>query len=319
MKVVIPDDFPSIIADDEAMDRLREKADVTLYNSRAQSEEEFISRIRDAEGIINIRAYSKFTPEVFAACPKLKIISVLGIGTDNINLAAAAERNILVCNTPGYSAISVAEHTLTLMLAAARQIPRLDAELRSGRWTRLPMTQLHGKTVGIIGFGDIARQVAVICRGIGMHVVVWTFNPSEDRARTYNVRFVSLDELLRSSDVVSINIRSSSRTRNLIGARELKMMKPTAILVNTARGAIVDEEALIEALKEGTIAAAGLDVFTAEPLPSDSPLISLHNVVLTPHTSGITPEATAAGNRLAVENIIKFIQGTPVNRVKPDV
>jgi len=318
MLIVIPDDFPSIIADDEALERLREHAEVILHNTRAESEEELISRLREAQGVINIRAYSKFTPEVFAACPELKIISVLGIGTDNVNLEAAERHGVLVCNTPGYSAVSVGEHSLTLMLAAARQIPRLDSELRGGNWTRLPMTQLHGKTLGVIGFGDIARQVALIGRGIGMDVISWTFNPSDERARKHNVRFVGLEELLSTSDVVSINIRSSPRTQGLIGARELKMMKPTAILVNTARGAIVDEAALVEALKSGAIAAAGLDVFTTEPLPPDSPFLSLPNVVVTPHTAGITPEATAAGNRMVVDNIIQFIQGNPINIRKPE-
>jgi phosphoglycerate dehydrogenase-like enzyme len=313
MLVVIPDDFPSIIADDEALKRLRQHAEVVLYNNRAQSEEEFISRIRDAHGVINIRAYSKFTPAVFDACPNLKIISVLGIGTDNVNLDAATRRGVLVCNTPGYSAVSVAEHSLTLMLAAARQIPRLDKELRAGRWTHLPMIQLHGKTLGIVGFGDIGQQLALIGRGIGMEVIAWTFHPSDERARKHNVRFVELDKLLSSSDVVSINIRSSARTQRIIGSRELKLMKRTAILVNTARGAVVDEAALAEVLKAGAIAAAGLDVFTTEPLPADSPFLSLPNVVVTPHTAPVTPETTAAGNRMVVDNIIHFIKGKPIN------
>ncbi len=313
MRTVIPDDFPSIIANDEALVLLRKHAEVVLFNTRAESEEELISRLRDVDAVINIRAYSKFTSSVFEACPNLKIISVLGIGTDNVDLEAAERHGVLICNTPGYSAISVGEHSLTLMLAAARQIPQLDSALRAGHWTRLPMIQLHGKTLGIIGFGDIARQVAIICRGIGMEVIAWTFHPSEERARKHNVRFVELDELLSTSEVVSINIRSSPRTQGLIGERELKMMKPTAILVNTARGAIVDEAALLEALKAGTIAAAGLDVFTTEPLPPDSPFLFLPNVVLTPHTAGITPEATAAGNWMVVNNIIQFMQGNPIN------
>lgn len=318
MLVVIPDDFPPIIVDDEALKRLRQHAQVILYSDRAQSNEEFISRIRNANGVINIRAYSKFTPAVFDACPNLKIISVLGIGTDNVDLDAATRRGILVCNTPGYSAISVAEHSLAMMLAAARQISRLDEGLRAGGWTRLPMIQLHGKTLGIIGFGDIGQQLALIGRGIGMEVIAWTFHPSDERARKHKVRFVELDELLSTSDVVSINIRLSPRTQRLIGSREFKLMKPTAILVNTARGAIVDEAALVEALKAGAIAAAGLDVFTTEPLPADSPFLSLPNVVVTPHTSGITPEATALGNRMVVDNIIQFITGKPINVRKPE-
>jgi phosphoglycerate dehydrogenase-like enzyme len=264
---------------------------------------------------INIRAYSKFNEPLFQACPDLKLISVLGIGTDNIDLAAASRAGIQVCNTPGYSAVSVAEHTLSLMLAAARKIPGHEQELRAGRWTRLPMIQLHGKTLGIVGFGSIGRQLASLARGIGMQVRAWTFHPTLERAAQSGVEFVELELLLAQSDVISINIRASEKTRGLISREALGKVKPSCILVNTARASIVDTPALIDCLRTGKLAAAALDVFDQEPLPPTDPLLSLPNVILSPHNSGMTPEAIEKGNQMVVDNVIAFLQGRPINLV----
>jgi D-3-phosphoglycerate dehydrogenase len=265
---------------------------------------------------VNIRAYSKFTPELLASCPDLKMIAVLGIGTDNIDLEAAARLGIKVTNTPGYSAVSVAEHALTLMLAAARRIPQHQQELQAGRWTRIPMAQVHGKTLGIVGFGSIGRQMASLSKGIGMEVLAWTFHPEAVRPEPAGVRFVPLDELLSRADFVSVHIRASAKTRHLLDREALRRMKPSAILVNTARASIVDTEALIAALKDGRLAAAGLDVFDPEPLPPGDPLLTLPNVVLSPHNAGMTPEAIRRGNEMTVENVLAFLEGRLINEVK---
>jgi lactate dehydrogenase-like 2-hydroxyacid dehydrogenase len=166
-RVVVPDDFPSILSGTRALKRLQQSAQVTVYTQRASSQDELIQRLQMTRVVINIRAYSKFNETVLRACPDLKMIAVLGVGTDNIDLSAASRLGIKVSNTPGYSAVAVAEHALALMLAAARRIPEHETGLRAGRWTRLPMTQLHGKTLGIIGFGNIGRQVASLAKGIG--------------------------------------------------------------------------------------------------------------------------------------------------------
>ena len=314
-KVVVPDDFPSILSGTEALGRLQQSAHVSVYTERASSEEELIQRLQGARIVANIRAYSKFSEPLLRACPDLKMIAVLGIGTDNIDLAAASRLGIQVSNTPGCSAVSVAEHTLALMLAAARKIGQHERALRAGHWTRLPMIQLHGRTLGIIGFGHIGRQLASLANGIGMRVIVWTLHPSAERAARAGVSFVDWELLLSRSDVLAITIRASKKTQGIVNRKALAKMKPSSILVNTARASIVDTEALIEALREGKIAAAALDVYDQEPLSPTDPILSLDNVVLSPHNAGMTPEAISRGNEMLVENILSFLQGRPLNLV----
>ena len=314
-RVVVPDDFPPILSGTSALERLRRFAEVTVYTEKASSSEELVRRLRGASVAINIRAYSKFNEALFRSCPDLKMVAVLGIGTDNVDLAAASRLGIKVSNTPGYSAATVAEHALALMLAAARRIREHENELRAGRWTRLPMVQLHGKRLGVIGFGGIGRQVAALGKGIGMKVWVWTLHPDPKRAEESGVEFVELDRLLSESDVISVNIRASEKTEGLISRQALEKVKPSCILVNTARARIVDTSAMIDALRSGKLAAAGLDVFDREPLPPEDPILSLPNVVLSPHNAGMTPEAIQRGNEMAVENVIAFLQGQPMNLV----
>jgi len=317
--VVVPDDFPPILSGTKALKRLEQYAGVSVHTEKASTREDLAGRLQRAQVVINMRAYSKFTEPLLKLCPDLKLIAVLGVGTDNIDLTAASRLGIQVSNTPGFSAISVAEHALTLMLTAARKIPEHENELRAGRWTRLPMTQLHGKTLGIVGFGNIGRQLASLARGIGMKVWVWTIHPSPGRAAEFNIEFVELDRLLSESDIISINIRASEKTRGLIRREAFQKMKPSCILVNTARASIVDSPALIEALQTGKLTAAALDVYDQEPLPSTDPLLSLPNVVLSPHNAGMTPEAIERGNEMVVENVIAFLQGRLINLVTGQV
>lgn len=319
-KIVIPDDFPPQIKGSGALEHLIKKyGDVKLYNTKASSQKEFIQRMEGAEAVINVRAYSKFTEEVFKSCSSLKLLSVLGTGTDQVDLEAASKYNVLVTNTPGFAAIAVAEHALALMLSMARKISLIDREMKEGKWPRGLMTQLYGKTLGLIGLGAIGGQLARISKGIGMRVISWTFHPSKERAQKYGVEFVSLDELMKQADVISIHLRLSSQTQNLIGEKEFSLMKPTAIIVNTARGAIIDRKALSDALTSGKVAGAGLDVFDKEPLPIDDPLLKLNNVVLTPHNAGMTPETIEKGTQMAVDNIINYFQGDPTNIVNKEI
>ena len=310
-RIVIPDDAPPVMGPSRAYAGLLEKTPVEYYDSLPGSEERLVERIRDAEIVINVRSSSRFTESVFAACPALKMLSLWGTGTDNVDLPAAARHGVTVTNTPGVSAPSIAEHSLTLMLAAARQIPRMDARTRQGEWARGQSVQMAGKTLGIIGLGAIGRRFAQLGAGIGMRVIAWTMHPNPALGFT----LVELDELYRTSDVVSLHLRLSDQTRGMIGRREFGLMKPEAIFVNTARGAIVDESALIDALSTRRIAAAGLDVFETEPLPAGHPLTRLDNVVLTPHCAGVTPEALEAGLQLSVDNVWNFLAGQPTNIV----
>ena len=314
--VVVPDDFPSIFSGTEPQETLKHHAEVRVYTEKAASPEELQERLQGARVAVNIRAYSKFTASLLASCPDLKMIAVLGIGTDNIDLDAASRLGIKVSNTPGYSAIAVAEHALALMLAASRKIPQHQQELQAGRWTRIPMAQVHGKTLGIIGFGTIGRQMASLAKGIGMDVIVWTFHPDAVRPAPAGIRFVPLNRLVSQADVISIHIRASEKTRHLLNREAFQKMKPSGILVNTARASIVETEAMIAALKNGRLAAAGLDVFDREPLPPGDPLLALPNVVLSPHNSGMTPEAIRRGNEMVVENVVAFLEGRLINEVK---
>jgi phosphoglycerate dehydrogenase-like enzyme len=313
--VVVPDDFPSILSGTAALKQIEQHSRVTVYTQKASTPEELIHRLQGAKVAVNIRAYSKFDESLLRACPDLKMIAVLGVGTDNVDLGAASRLGIKVTNTPGFSAVSVAEHTLTLMLATARKIPEHEKELRAGRWTRLPMTQLHGKRLGVIGFGNIGRQVAALGKGIGMKVWAWTFKPSPERAEEAGIQFVKFDQLLSQSDVIAVTIKASEKTRGLISRQALSKVKPSCILVNTARASIVDTAAMIEALKAGKLAAAALDVYDQEPLPADDPILSLPNVVLSPHNAGMTPEAIERGNEMLAENVISFLQGKMTNVV----
>lgn len=235
------------------------------------------------------------------------MLSLWGTGTDNVDLGAAAAHGVMVTNTPGVSAPSVAEHALAIMLAAARNIPEHDAEVRAGNWPLGGGVELRGKTLGIIGLGAIGRRFAELAAGIGMRVIAWTLHPKP----APGVELFPLDQLFRESDVVSVHVRLSPETRGMIGAREFSMMKPSAIFVNTARGAIVDQQALLDALKKRRIAGAALDVFTVEPLTPGHPFADLRNVVLTPHSAGVTPETLDAGLRMAVENVKAFLEGRP--------
>lgn len=309
--IVIPDDAPAVMAPSAAYRKLLERTPVDYHGTLPASEDELLSRISGADIVINIRSSTRFPESVFQRASHLRLLSLWGTGTDNVDLEAAARHGVTVTNTPGVSAFSIAEHSLALMLAVARRIPRVDAEVRQGGWPRGQSSELHGKTLGIVGLGAVGRQFARLGAGIGMRVLAWTMHPNP----ALGFELAPLDDLLRLSDVVSLHLRLSPQTRGFIGRREFEKMKPSAILINTARGAIVDETALLDALASSRIAGAGLDVFELEPLPAAHPLTRLENVVLTPHSAGVTPEALEAGLQLSIDNVWNFLDGRPANVV----
>jgi phosphoglycerate dehydrogenase-like enzyme len=311
--LVVPDDQPPVLSGTPLESRVRALAEkVEWHFDRPANEDETIARLKDADSIINIRSSVQFTRKVLAVCPNLKILSVWGTGVDHVDLAAAEELGITVSNTPGYGAPYVAEHALTLALAVSRQIVQNDQHIRQGGWTRGFINELYSKTLGVVGTGAIGQRMIQLSQGIGMKVIAWTLHPAPERASEYGVEFVSLDELLRQSDVVSLHVALSPQTEKLIGWEQLALMKSTAILVNTARGAVVDEEALLEALEQQKIAGAGLDVFEAEPLPSGNPFSRLDNVVLSPHAGGMAYNGTMRGLEMSVENLEAFASGNPI-------
>jgi len=307
--IVIPDDEPAVMSPSRAFQKLSDY-DVRTYTTRPSSAGELIDRLRDAEVVINIRATTRFSADVLPECKRLRLISIWGTGTDNVDLSAAKARGIRVTNTPGVSAIAVAEHTMALMFAVAKQIVQIDRAVREGKWPRAMVTELRGKTLGLIGTGAIGREVARMAGALDMHVIAWTFHPVAGM-----LEWVAFDEVFCRSDVVSVHVRQSSETFHLIRREHFQLMKSTAFFINTARGAVVHEADLVDALQTGRIAGAGLDVFEHEPLPAGSSLFSLPNVVLTPHAAGITPGTTEAGLALAIENVFSFLAGVAANVV----
>lgn len=306
-EIVVPDDFPTVFEGSAAHERARALGLVRVCSEQgANVPTELARRIGGASVAVNIRAYAHFTESVFAACPHLKLISIWGVGTDNVDLAAAARHGVTVCNTPGANAIAVAEHAIALMMAVARKIPQIDREMRTGAWPREMLGQLHGKTLAVLGTGAIGSHVAMLGRAFGMTVLTWSAR-NDTAARR--------DECLQQADFVSLHVRLTDATRGFIGSREFALMKKDAILVNTGRGALVDREALLGALASERIAGAGLDVFHDEPLKPGDPILGLANTVLSPHNAGQTPEVRRDGLLLAIQNVERFVEGKPQNVV----
>jgi D-3-phosphoglycerate dehydrogenase / 2-oxoglutarate reductase len=262
-----------------------------------------IPRLLDGHDIC-LDDHSYLPTEVVAQCRALKHIVFLGTGAASyMDIAALKARGVTVHTIKGYGDTAVAEHAIALMWAACRDVARMDRDVRSGTWDQREGMQLFGKILGVIGLGGIGREVARIGRGMGMEVIAWNRTAHAD----LGVPLVTIDDLLARSDVVSMNLVLSEETRNFLDAERIARMKPGAILVNTARGALVDEDALVTALRAGAIRHAGLDVFHAEPLKSDHPLAGLPNVTLTAHSAFRTPEASETLLRRAID-IVRQIQ-----------
>ncbi|MDP6403126.1 MAG: NAD(P)-dependent oxidoreductase [SAR202 cluster bacterium] len=314
-RFVVPGDMPVQIQGSAHLDRLEPYGEVMLYADRPASPEEKIARVKGAEVILNTRGAVTWPGEALRELPDLRMITTCAIGTDNIDLVTASEMGIVVSNQPGRTAKYVAEHIFGLMFAAAKRAAFQTAELKAGRWTLMPNIFLHGKTLGVIGTGNIGSELARLGSALGMRVLAWTFNPSPERAASLGVEFVPLDDLLRRSDVVSMNVMLTDETRGMVGERELAMMKPGSLLLNGGRGDLVDKQALLDSLNSGHLGGAALDVYDAEPLPPGDPILYCQQVVLTPHLADQTPEGIEALNEGAVDNVIAFLEGRPQNVV----
>ncbi len=251
------------------------------------------------------------------SCPNLKIISQMAVGYDNIDLHAAAQHHIQVGNTPGVLTETTADLTWGLLLAAARRIVEADNEVRNGIWRPwgpdvLTGLDIYGSTIGIIGFGRIGQAVARRARGFNMRILYYSTKPNPAVEQELGAIFTSLDDLLAQSDFITLHARLTPQTQHIIGRPQFERMKPTAVLVNTARGAMVDPAALIWALQKGRIAAAGIDVFDPEPMPTDSPLLAMRNVVITPHIASASKQTRHRMALMTVENTLAGLQGVPL-------
>jgi phosphoglycerate dehydrogenase-like enzyme len=318
MKFAILDDFQGAAASLACMDKLRVCGELLVFHKALSAPAEFFNALKDVHILIPIRERTRLTSSVLEALPSLEMISQTGGHTPHLDLEAATRRGIVVCTSPG-SGQSTAELTFALMLAVMRRISQEHQAMRAGHWQTGQGVGLHGKTLGIIGLGRIGSRVAHLAQAFGMRVLATGFTLTAERAMAHGVRMASLEDLLARSDVVSIHLRLSERSDKLIGKRELRLMKPTAYLINTARGPIVDEAALIEALRHRRIAGAGLDVFAQEPIDPGHPLLQLDNVVCTPHIGFVTQESYEQMLGGAVENIMNYLEGSPTNVRNPQV
>jgi phosphoglycerate dehydrogenase-like enzyme len=284
---------------------------------------EFYAAAADAEYFLGLAR--TMGTEFFRSAPKLKLVQLLSAGYDRVDIEAARKAGVPVANNGGANAIAVAEHTILLMLAVLKQLVRFHLDVVAGRWrppasSESPVYELSGRMVGVVGLGNIgkkvARRVAAFDARVQYYDIVRLSAAEED---ALGVRFVLLSELLRTSDIVSLHVPLTDATRQMLGARELRLMKPGAILVNTCRGPVVDEEALYQALKEGRLGGAGLDVLVDEPPPKDHPLFSLPSVTLTPHSAGPTWENWTARFRNGFDNIERVAAGRKPLWVIPEL
>lgn len=309
--IVIPDDYNDVYVSAPAVDRLRERATVTIHTTMPTSLDAWVERLKDATIAVANRERIPLNAPLFDRLPHLEMIAQTAGGGSHLDLAAATARGILVTGTHGASA-STAELTIGLMLAAMRRIPFGDAELRAGRWSQFVGRELAGKRLGVVGLGRIGSQVARVCVAMGMDVRGWSPTLTDERAAAVGARYQDLDALLAESDVVSVHLRLTPTSRGILSQEKLALMKPGALFVNTARAALMDENALVEMLQSGRLWGAALDVFAEEPLPLGHPLLRLPNVVLTPHIGWVAEESYRAFIEGVVENILAYLDGRPV-------
>ena len=296
---------------DDALARIELQCRVRRYEGRGlPPKPELLAALSDADGLLG-SAMLLIDSEALRAAPRLRVVSNIGVGYSNVDLATATERGVLVCNTPGVLTDAVADLTLTLIVSLARRLSESERFVREGRWTSSNAmalgTDVRGKTLGIVGFGRIGRAVAERAGPFGLRLLFYDIARDVGEGGLAERR--KLDELLRESDFVSLHVNLTPETERLIGERELSLMKASAYLINTARGPVVDQAALTEALREGRIAGAALDVLEREPPPPDEPLLQLANVIVLPHIGSATRETRRAMLDLAIENLLAALRG----------
>ena len=310
VRVAVLDDYQGVALEMADWSVLPPDTQVQVFNDHLSSPDAVVERLKDFQVVAAMRERTPFRRGLLEHLPNLRLLVTTGMRNASIDLDAAADLGIMVCGTRGL-VYPTAELTWGLILALLRHIPREDVATRQGRWQMTMGAGLEGKVLGVLGLGRLGSQVATVGRAFGMSVVAWSQNLTAERAAQLGATLVTQDEMLSSSDVVTIHLVLSDRTRGLIGARELGLMKPSAYLVNTSRGPIVVEEALVEALQSGTIAGAALDVFDEEPLPLNHSLRRLENTVITPHMGYVTMETYQEFFSDTVEDIVAFFKGQP--------
>ncbi len=317
MRVAILDDFQKVARSIVDWSPVERRAEITVFHDHLTDQDRLVERLRDFEIIMLMRERTAFPRAVIERLPKLKLLLTTGMGNRSLDMQAATERGITVCGTDGGSK-PTAELAWGMIIGLARHIPTEDRATRLGSWQTELGIGLAGKTLGVLGLGKLGEQVAKVGLAFDMPVIAWSQNLTEERCREVGVaKAASKDELLSQADVISIHLVLSERTRGLIGTREFGLMKPTAYLVNTSRGPIVDQAALVEALESKTIAGAGIDVYDVEPLPLDSPMRRLPRSIVTPHLGYATEGNYREYYGKTIENIAAFLDGRPIRILNP--
>ena len=317
-RIAILDDFQNVALEVADWSAVAQRAEITVFDDHLADPDAVAERLRDFDIVVIMRERTPFPAALIDSLPNLKLLVTTGRRNLAIDLDAATARGVIVSGTDsvGYSP---AELTWALILALMRNIPKEDRATREGRWQTALGRAINGRVLGVIGLGKIGARVAAVGKAFEMDVIAWSQNLTGERCAEAGVRQVGFEELLTASDVITIHTVLSDRTRGLIGAGELAKMKPTAYLVNTSRGPIIEEAALITALKDGTIAGAGLDVYDVEPLPLDHPLRNFENTVITPHLGYVTDDNYRVYFGHAVEDIGAYLDGGPVRVLNPEV
>ena len=308
MRLALLDDYQHLAASMADWGRLAPRATVDIFHDNIADFEPLVVRLLPYDAIMIVRERTRFSRALFERLPNLKLLITAATWNAAIDLEAATDHHVQVCSTDEI-ATPTAELTIGMMIALARNIPQEDRAVREGRWVTTLGIGLHGKTLGVIGLGLVGQQVTRLALAFGMTVLAWSPNMTVARAAAHGARFVSKDELLARADVLSLHIKLSDRTRGLIGAPELALMKSSALLVNTGRGPLVDEVALIAHLAAGRIAGAALDVFDIEPLPRDHPFCALNNVILLPHLGFVVDENYQLFYQYTLDAVEAFLDG----------
>jgi phosphoglycerate dehydrogenase-like enzyme len=310
IRVAVLDDYQDVALQMTDWSVLPSDVRVQVFRDHLADQNALAQRLRGFEIVMAMRERTPFPRRLLAELPQLKLLITTGMRNASIDVEAAHDLGITVCGTRGLG-YPTAELTWALILAIVRRVPQEDKATRAGQWQVSVGEGLHGKVLGVVGLGNLGSQVATVGKAFGMSLLAWSQNLTMERAAQYGATLVSKDELLSQSDIVTIHLVLSDRTRGLLGARDLGLMQRTAYLINTSRGPIVEEQALIQALQQGTIAGAGLDVFDEEPLPLDHPFRRLENTVITPHLGYVTLETYRIFFSDAVEDMRTFLSGTP--------
>jgi phosphoglycerate dehydrogenase-like enzyme len=316
VRIAVLDDYQNAARSFRDWSSLPKDADVTVFHDHLKDPSAVAKRLQGFDIICAMRERTPFPRALLSRLPDLKLLVTTGMANASIDLDAATDLGVTVAGT-GLVNPPTAELTWGLILSLLRHIPAEDRATRQGKWQTTMGEGLHGKTLGVMGLGRLGSMVATVGKAFTMNVIAWSQNLTEERAAQCGARLVTKEALLRESDILTIHLRLSDRTRGLIGARELALMKPAAYLINTSRGPIVDESALAEALRRKQIAGAGIDVFDEEPLPANHPFLGLDSIVLTPHLGYVTMETYEVFFRDTVENIRGFLAGEPVRVLNP--